>query len=68
MKRDVLHNLLVAAYMAGIEKCMEPVPPTVQAAADKGHMGVVTAHLSGAARMYAERVLENPGTAVHLEQ
>ena len=67
MTRNQLHNLLVAAFIAGVEKCMEPIPENIERAVKNGHIGIVQAHMSGAAAKYAETVCLNPATAAAIK-
>lgn len=66
MRRNYLHNLLVQAFAAGVEKAMEPLPPGINfsspAAAE-----IVGVLLGGAARKYAENVCLLPGVSAKLE-
>lgn len=62
MTSDQLHNLLVAAFLAGVERCMEPIAPEVEQRLIAGGPEIVAAHMSGSARMYAEKVLAQPAT------
>ena len=63
MKRATLHNMLVAAYLSGVERAIQPFPSNI----DAENEDQVLAHVSGSAQGYAAMVLSHPNVTILLE-
>lgn len=66
MRRNYLHNLLVQAFAAGVEKAMEPLPKGIDFSSPEAAK-TVGVMLGGAARKHAENVCLLPGVSAQLE-
>lgn len=68
MTRDQLHNIIVQAFAKGVEKAMEPLPSHIRLPSDHAELAMMmTAHLAGAARKYAEEITSAPSIIMSLD-
>lgn len=68
MTRDQLHNIIVQAYAKGVEQAMTPLPAHIRLPTDHAELAaMVSAHLAGAARKYAEEITAAPSIIMSLD-